>query len=314
MCDFDLGSFYPTIIINNDICPEHLIPDLITKYKEIRDDRLIAKHNGDITLADILKIVVNSYFGKTGDPEHWLFDLLAMLKTTVNGQLLILKWIEKFILNDWKIWSANTDGVTVILPREDKEKFERVCLDLCKELNFEGEFAYYKRYIRRDVNNYLINTNSSKKPYKFKGIFESKKALAKGWDKPIIPIALFNYFINDIPISKTILNHTDIYDFCIAKKIDDKFTNKYYTHSKEGTSIETLQKSVRFFVAKRGGRLYKKEKGTGKMINYVVNRQVEILNKNDRHRNYLDNIDYGYYINETQKIIDLIIKPQLSLF
>jgi hypothetical protein len=314
MIDFDIGSFYPSLIINNHLCPEHLSSELIVKYKQIRDDRLTAKHRGDISESDILKLVINAFFGKTGDKNHWLFDMLVMLRTTVNGQLVILSLIELFIKHKWKVFSANTDGVTCIVPRSEQALFESVCLDFCKSLNFEGEFSYYKKYIKRDVNNYLIHTTSAKKPYKLKGIFEPVKALNKGFDKPIVPIALFEYFINNKSIRETIPNHKDIYDFCIAKKIDDKFTNKLIMTNKDGVEIVNLQKTIRFYVSKKGGHLYKKDKATGKLINYVVGRTVAVLNEFDNSVDYFDNIEYGYYISETQKIIDTIVNPQLKLF
>ena len=139
--------------------------------------------------------------------------------------------------------------------------------------------------------------------------------LNKGFDKPIVSIALYEFFVNNIPITDTIRNHIDIYDFCISKKIDDKFTNEFH-YIKDGKHvIDILQKSVRYYVSTSGGTLLKVVKETGSQSNYEAGKQVTIFNDYLERADILEyELDYAYYINHVQKVINEIINPQLSLW
>jgi len=62
------------------------------------------------------------------------------------------------------------------------------------------------------------------KKIKSKGFFEinkvvgSEPAYHKDNSFRVIPLALQEYFVNNIPVEKTIYNHTNIYDFCGRQK------------------------------------------------------------------------------------------------
>lgn len=71
---WDIASFYPSLIVNYGIAPAHLNKGVFCKLiKWLRDTRVVAKHTeGDIDgipsniLAEVLKIVINSIYGKLG--------------------------------------------------------------------------------------------------------------------------------------------------------------------------------------------------------------------------------------------------------
>lgn len=317
--DGDIGSMYPTLLINHQLCPAHLSTSFIKKYEEIRDERLVAKKNKEVAKAEGLKCVLNSTWGKYNNEHFWLYDPLQAFRITVNGQLYIMTLIEDLIINGFEVISCNTDGVTTKVLKTREEEYYNICKKWSINNRFELEFNYYNLYARKDVNNYICQYRDGK--LKEKGDFittnltKTNNTKLKGVDKKIIAIALNNYFINNIPIKETITNHTNIYDFCVAQKIDDKFTNEYY-YIKEGKEYtDILQKTVRYYISKSGGTLYKTDKTTGKKIAYCVNRKQTIFNSYIEYKDFNTyDIDYGYYISETQKIIDLIINPQLSLF
>lgn len=319
--DADISSFYPSIIINHNISPAHLDKSFMKQYKILRDLRLESKHNKDNIVAGALKIVINSVYGKMKHKKHWLYDPLAAFQVTINGQLYLMMLIEKLVLNGFKVISANTDGIVTIVNKDKEDLYYNLCKEWEKETSFELEYNYYNKYIRKDVNNYIAITRSNK--IKSKGVFvipnvnsedsrEVLESLSKGFDKPIISIALYNYFVNNIKFEETIKNHTDIYDFCIAKKIDDKFNNEFHTIQDNKKVVDNLQKSIRFFISKDGGKLYKIGESTS--IDYCVGKRVTILNncEDTNSKNY--NIDYDYYISETYKIFYQIKDPQLKLF
>lgn len=58
--DLDFGSYYPNLMINLEIYPEHLSKRFLNLFKRIVNQRLEAKAQGNKIVADALKIVINS--------------------------------------------------------------------------------------------------------------------------------------------------------------------------------------------------------------------------------------------------------------
>jgi len=306
---------YPNLVINNNLYPAHLSKTFLSLYKKIIDQRLEAKKAGRDTEAYVLKILVNSVFGKTMFEHHWLYDPLVGLRVTVNGQLFMLMLIEQLSENGFTVISANTDGLITLVPEDKYTEYIEVCNKWMKQTNFVLEYTEYKKYIRRDVNNYITIKVDNKVKEKGDFLQYEKIALRQGIDKTIVSKALYNFFVNNIPIETTIYEENNIYSFCIAKRSDDKFVNEFHTLENNLHKVEELQRSIRFYVSTNGGTLYKADRENNKYINYCVNRKVTILNDNRNNKDIKDyNIDYGYYITEARKIIDTIINPQLTLF
>ena len=308
--DADCSSMYPATIINYSLWPEHLNKGMLFKYREIRDNRLEAKRNKENTKQEALKLVLNSTGGKFNAEHHWLCDPLQFYRMTVNGQLMLVMLIEQLQLFKFKVISCNTDGVTTIVEKTRLEEYHTICKNWELQTQFELEFVHYKKYIRTAVNSYIAIYDK----IKLKDIFISDTPLQKGVDKKIIAIALQNYFIHNKSIKDTIMNHTNIYDFCIAQKTDAKFTTEYHYLKDNKLQIDVMQKTNRFYISKSGCKLFKVDRKDNKSIEFCVGRQVTIFNDYVEKDMKDYNIDYGYYISETQKIIDLIIPPQLTLF
>lgn len=309
---------YPTLLINHQLCPSHLDKAFIKKYEEIKNERLLAKKEGNKAKAEGLKVTLNSSWGKYNNENFWLYDPLQAYRITVNGQLYIMTLIEDLIINNFEVISCNTDGITTKVNKNKEQEYYDICNKWSNNNKFQLEYTYYTLYARKDINNYICQTKEGK--IKEKGDFVTDNLLKtnntklKGVDKKIIALALHDYFINNKPIKDTIINHDNIYDFCTAQRIDNKFVNEYHYIENKKEHIKILQKTLRFYISKDGGTLYKSDMQNNKRIAYCVNRQQTIFN-NFIEKSISDyNIDYGYYITETQKIIDLIINPQLSLF
>jgi len=310
--DADITSMYPNIIINHDLKPGHLIYEFLNIYKDLIDRRVKAKQEGNISEADTLKITVNSVFGKTLNDKHWLYDPLVGLRTTVNGQLYILMLIERLSSYGFKVISANTDGIVTIVPKDKRSLYDLCCRQWCEQTKFNLEFTEYKKYIRRDVNNYITLKKDNK--IKTKGVFVIDPNLQQGIDKPIISKALYEYFINDTDPSVTIRNSENILEYCIAKRTDDKFINEFHHVVDHDKHIDILQKTLRFYMNTNGGYLYKKDPKDNKLITYCNDSSVAILNEGTTKDIKDYSINYNYYIKECNKIINLIEIKQLTLF
>ena len=55
-----------------------------------------------------------------------MYDRLAVLKVTINGQLLILMLIEELVQNHIKVVSANTDGLMVKIKDSQWDTFNEI--------------------------------------------------------------------------------------------------------------------------------------------------------------------------------------------
>lgn len=217
----DVASYYPSIMCDYRIKPAHLEDVFIDILSNVKAERIQAKRSGNKTKAESYKIVINATFGKLGFNNYWLYDPMAMLQVTVNGQLFLLMLVERMEANGIHCISANTDGIELNVPRE----LESLAIDIArqweKETKFELEFTYYSKYIKRDVNNYIAVTTDGK--VKTKGVFNQDINLKKGYKYPIIPKAVNAYFLDGTPVEQTIRNCKDIFDFCISQKIGKEY-------------------------------------------------------------------------------------------
>lgn len=314
--DVDVASFYPNIILINEIYPEHLEREaFLAILREMTERRLKAKKEGDKVTAQTLKITINSIFGRLGSDQHWLYDPKAFYGVTINGQLYLLMLIESLCLNGFEVISANTDGVVTIVPKSKLEQFKTICSDWEVRTGFELEDSFYSQYVRRDVNNYLTIKD---KGVKTKGVFDVtfdgegniKVDLSKGYKSPIIPLALYKYFVEGAPIEDTVRSSRDIHDFIISQKTSKNFTVFYQDRRGE----TELQKTNRFYIATEGGFLIKRD--GGREIGIYANVPVQVVN-DLRHQTFEDfRIDYSFYVGEIQKIVSKIIPPsvQIKLF
>jgi hypothetical protein len=307
--DMDVASYYPNLIINNNFYPAHLGQDFIRVLKRITTERLVAKRANDKVKADGMKILINSIFGKLGSKDFWLQDAKQLLSTTISGEMGLLMLVEDLYLNGIDIISCNTDGVICRIPRELENKYYEVAH------NWEGitgmmlEFTTFKKYIRRDVNSYI--TEKEDGTTKEKGAFLTEIDLKRAYRMPIVAKALYAYFIRSIPVKDTLNNCKDIMEFCISQKTAGNFAMELHTANR----IEKLQKTNRFYITKKGGRLIKKDPNTKREIGLYVGRLINILNDYDDTVPFEEySVDLLFYEKEVMKIIDEVEPRQVALF
>lgn len=306
LIDIDGASYYPNIMINNNVKPFHLDERFIEVLQEITKDRLDAKKNKDKIVADTLKLIINRVFGQLGFEGDFLYDEKAMIEVTINGQLQLLMLVEMLFEKGFEVISANTDGITCKVKKNKIDIFRQVCREWERICKVDLEETFYKKYIRRDVNNYICEKQDGS--LKFKGRFSTEINLRAGYDMPIIAIALKQYFIDGIPVEKSIKEHKDIYDFCSSQKMGKQFTAYY--------GGKEVQNSLRYFVSKNGKKLvkikYDEVKDVNSTTELCAGKLTTLFNQYYESENY--DIDYDYYIQEVKKIINLINKEDNELW
>lgn len=315
----DYTSYYPSIMISYNICPKHLNTKAFIKMLSyLKNTRVECKHTKDEdrqviegvpnkVAAEALKIVINSIYGKLGSELFFLYDRFAQMQVTINGQLMTMTLIEELELNGIHVISANTDGIVIKLPRDKFDVYKDITTRWNEFNKMGADFEEYDTIISRDVNNYFdIQTNGD---VEYKGALDPKqyiKDLKKGYDMPIIAKAVYNYFIEGIPVMETLRRHTDILDFCKTQNVGRQF-NVVYDKVVDGkiVTIES-QRHVRFYVSTKGVIIQKEHVSLGNRSKLASGLPVQILNSLDDKPIEERNINYKYYYEEAYKIIDPI--------
>ena len=316
----DYTSYYPSIMISYNIAPKHLNKATFVKMVDyLKQTRVKCKHTKDedgLVIegvpnkvgAEALKIVINSIYGKLGSELFFLYDRFAQMQVTINGQLMTMTLIEELELNGIHVISANTDGIVIKLPRDKFDVYKEITTRWNETNKMGADFEEYDLIVSRDVNNYFdIQTDGT---IEYKGALDPKqylKELKKGYDMPVVAIAVFNFFVHNIPVMETLRNHKDILDFCKTQNVGRQFEVVYDVYDKGKITHIHSQRHVRFYVSTKGIVIQKENKTTGAKSKLAGGNSVCILNSLDDKPIEERNINYSYYYNECYKIIDPIM-------
>ena len=285
--DFDVASYYPSIIYNQKLAPDNMGNYFTNVYKDIIATRLSAKSSGDKILSDVLKIVLNGSFGKFGSKYSYLYSPKLLIQTTITGQLLLLMLIEAFEMASIPVLSANTDGIVVNCPIDRVDEMMSIAGLWQTKTSLILEKTDYKLLASRDVNNYVAITTDGK--IKLKGCF-SDTNLAKNPANQIVYDSVIKLLSDNIPIEYTIRNTTDIRKFVTVRTV-------------KGGALwqeEYLGKVVRFYKSSQvSNDLYIRYSTNGNKVpkSNGVRPCMELPDA------FPTDIDYDYYIDEANKLL-----------
>jgi hypothetical protein len=283
LVDKDVASYYPSIILNLGLYPKHLGPVFLDIYRNIVDQRLKAKKEGNKVVNESLKIVINGSFGKLGSKYSALYSPDLMIAVTLTGQLALLMLIEKLELSGISVISSNTDGFVSLMHKDQYKTYDDICFDWQLNTGFDLEETRYKALYSRDVNNYLAVTE---KGAKGKGIF-TIDSISKNPQAPICVNSVIDLFTKNIPIEKTIRECKDLTQFLTVRSVTGGavFRNQY------------LGRVVRWIYSTNGEAIKYKKNGN-KVAKSDGARPIMTLD------DFPTDIDYACYINETMGILD----------
>lgn len=240
----------------------------------------------------------------------------------------------------------NTDGLEMIIPASQKDKYMKICTVWENLTKLELEHDTYQKLIVPDVNNYIAvfdyrevtkdvylqfqkdNPENLFKiedgkywyaPTKCKGRFEFKDlALHKNKSFQIIPKAIFNYFVHNTSPEEYVAQNENIFDFTGAVKIQGGW--KLIEHRVEKGEIKNTetQKTVRFYISKTGSKLIKQNISDNRQIHIVSGKWLQTV-YNKHHQQPISNyqIDIRFYLERINKELKSIVPEnfnnQLSL-
>lgn len=222
--DRDVASYYPAIILNLGLYPQHLGTVFLSIYKQLVDERLQAKRNKDKKTADTLKIVINGSYGKLGSPYSVLYSPNLLIQVTITGQLSLLMLIERLHLAGFVVLSANTDGIVVKVDRTREADYLAIFKQWELDTGFETEETEYKAIYSRDVNSYIAVKMDG--TCKGKGAYgapnhskDPEEAMKKNPTGNIVVNAVKELLTKGTPVADTIRACTDPAQFMHVRNV-----------------------------------------------------------------------------------------------
>lgn len=315
--DLDVTSYYPNLGIKNSLYPEHLSLTFCTTYENLFIMR--QKIPKDSPVNYIYKIILNSTYGLSKEPNNYMHDPKYTFAITINGQLLILMLAEfvKARVPGLMFYQLNTDGITVGYHPKYKDAV-KAAMDEWQKLTQLGlEDKMYSKMIIKDVNNYIAVDDKGKVVKRKGAAFaysmnpeDRELDYHKNPSALIVPKALEQYFVNGIPIEKTIMESEDIFDFCYGVKIKrdfDLIQHKLDTRTRKVRSRVLHEQVVRYFISTEQCSLQKKykpgSKKAGKTVNLQKGWNITLFNQYKEKEMPKYNIDYRHYLKRTREVI-----------
>lgn len=319
LLDSDVNSLYPSLMRMYHLYPPKLKDVLGQIFPQIIDDRLEFKRTGQKNKNETYKYMLNGVSGKMQDETSWLFSPFTIMQVRINGQLLLLMLAERLLKLGCKLYQINTDGILYKLKKSKYEELQQVLKEWEKLTMLTLETEEFTQFYQLAINDYFGVEPNNK--IKKKGFFLTDIELGKGLTPKIIPEAIINYFVHNIPVEDTIKSCKDICKFLQAEKTGKQWTVEY--------NEQIQQRINRFYVSNSGYYLWKwKLDDTGKKSYQIMLKDhgVRLHNKfysdEDLQWKYsqgetfqsIYDIDYQYYINQCIKVIEKLKPKQLNLF
>ena len=302
--NYDVSSYYPHLMT---ICgyTSRNIPDAKI-FSDVLERRMKAKAEGDKATANVLKLVVNTTYGAMLNQYNALYDPLMGRSVCISGQLYLLELCEHLYqdIEELKLIQCNTDGIMIEFDDSHYEEVQAIVEEWQQRTGFELEEDSIKSIAQKDVNNYIEvqcdGAVKSKGGYLVKGIAKAG-AFKVNNDATIVASAIQEYFVNGIPVEKTIKDCDDIQQFQIIAKAGGKYKESF--HLIDGEKVK-VQKVNRVYATKdeRYGKLYKVKAADGSIAQIASLPEHCIVDNTNELT--IDDVDKNFYIDMAQKRVN----------
>lgn len=302
--DLDVASFYPNLAISNELYPAHLGKQFCTIYKNVYDMR--SSYPKGTPENAMLKLALNGVYGDSNNVYSPFYDPAYTMAITINGQLLLCMLAEELLkIPGLSMIQANTDGLTVYVPRVFTGQVEQVRHAWEKLTRLQLEEAIYDVMFIRDVNNYIAVYEGGKK-VKRKGAYCHSVDL--GWHQnhsmQVVAKAAEAALVHNKDIRDFITSHEDIHDFMLVTKVP--------RNSKLLWGDKQVQNITRYYVSTDGAPLTKVMPPLAKSLKLnpdAPERRISVCKGwlttecNDMKRFNRATLNYDFYIKEAEKLV-----------
>lgn len=296
--DLDVTSMYPSIAIVNNYYPEHLGQVFVQIYKQLKEQR-VQYPKGSAENA-MLKLALNGTYGASNNEYSVFYDPRFTMQVTITGQFALAKLVEMVMIDPrMRIIQANTDGITLYMPRDMYNNVKERCGQWELITGLQLEEVEYSKMIIADVNSYIAVKMDGKT--KRKGRYEH----AVGWHQDasalVIPKVAEMHLVHGASIEDTIRSWPDFMDFMLRVKVNRP---GILTINNGEDRVEEVQNTTRYYVAKGGVNLVKKLpplKGKTEWRKFNIQSGWKVCVCNKIEDGWMP-IDYEYYIDRCEKL------------
>ena len=274
--DFDANSYYTSIVCSDYIFNELLGDNIINHLSKILSLKLNADTSVPKSVLNCYKLILNSLTGKFNDKNSKFYNPKAYLEMTITGQLYLLYLFEYYMtdrLNRVDVLAINTDGITIKLPRNMSFLGTNATFDIELRSLWKIKFKQveYNTICMDNVNNYFaLDTERNIKAI---GKYSSKNSINRFTNASVVMRAVSNYLLRGIKIKDTVYNAHNK-QFLMYSGSNDKVYCFYASNDSIGSSVSI----------------------NGRKLNNSDNCKLV--------ENKIDNINYDYYINKANEIIN----------
>lgn len=318
--DIDVTSYYPMEAIRNKVFPKHLGETFCDIYLNLFEQR--QKHKKGTPENAALKLALNGVYGDSNNLFSPFYDPQYTMTITLNGQLLLCmlsEWLME--LDGLEMIQANTDGVTVRIPRTLEDQVKQVCEAWEDETKLNLEYANYSRMFVRDVNNYIGEYEDGK--LKNKGAYchttplEDPDGYDLGWHQDhsalVVQKAVEAHLVRGEDVGEFIKAHLadHPFDFYLRAKVPR--TSRLFLRSVgyEATGEqERIQNTSRCFISNSNKYLMKimppLPKNPDKYRSISVYKGWNVTVHNEAAT--IEDVNFDYYEKEAMKLINPLTK------
>lgn len=300
----DVGSYYPHEMTLDGYCSRN-IPDPKI-YADMLETRMKAKKAGDKATANALKLVANTTYGAMLNRYNELYDPLMGRSVCITGQLRLVE-LAFHLVNGCPtlvIIQLNTDGIMVSLDDSDIDTYNAICQEWQDRTGFELEEDCIREIIQKDVNNYIEIAMDGSTKIKggqlVRGIAPAG-AFNINNNATIVAKAILDYFVQNVPVEKTINDCQDILAFQLIAKASGKYTDVFQLVGNEKIPV---QRCNRVYASNdmRNGTLYKVHATKGN-DNKIAGLPEHCLIDN-KNRHTIKEVNKQWYICLAKKYIN----------
>lgn len=288
----------PSLMIQNGYASRS-IPSF-DAFKDIYEQRIKAKKEGNKVLANTYKLILNTCYGATLSKTNPLYDPLHARSVCISGQLYLIELANHLYqdIPDLKVVELNTDGVQIEFDDQYLEHVRAIVHEWEERTHFGMEEEEIELNISKDVNNYCQRI-VGEPDVKVKGGMLVRGIAQAGafninCNLQVVAEALRDYLADGIAPETTILNCDEMLKFQMVAKASHKYSKVY--HIKNGERIE-VQRCNRVYASKdpTDGTLIKvhAERGNDNKISGLPEHCL-IDNKNSHS---LNEVDKQWYID-----------------
>jgi hypothetical protein len=309
----DVSSYYPSLMIQYGFVSRN-VPDP-AGFKDVYDKRIAAKNSGNKSVANALKLVLNTTYGASKNQYNDLYDPRMANAVCITGQLFLTDLIDKLQrVESFELIQSNTDGIVIRFEVEAEPRIEKVLQAWEKRVRMSLERTVIKTIAQKDVNNYVMRKGESYiyqngekvvidddvDAIKTKGGYVS---LFRGGDFKndslvVVHKAVTNYFAFGTPVDETINGCDDVRQFQTIAKTGTTYSQTVAIVNGKDVPVNRVN---RVYAAKSDvyGTLYKVK---GKRRDKIANLPDHVLIDNEGKAQLTD-IDKEWYVELAEKRI-----------